>query len=85
MSKPTRAAWDERLMCHVFSLTYDFCNHTGQLCLLDADCCDMRGCVALFEGIDPKVTTINTFAGDRADTVYRKEGTEWNVLLPSEP
>jgi hypothetical protein len=83
MSKPTSAPWDERLKCHVVSLAYDCCSHTGQLYLLDGDCCDMTGCVALFKGIDPKVTAINTYSGDKADTVYRKEGTEWKALLPS--
>jgi hypothetical protein len=64
MSKPTRAAWDKRLMCNVVSLTYDFRSHMGQLYLLDRDCCDMTGWVALFEGIDPKVTAIKTYSGD---------------------
>ncbi len=66
-------------------MAYDFRSHTGQLYLLDGDCCDMTGCVALFEGTDPKVTAINTYSGDKADTVYRKEGTGWNALLPSTP
>jgi hypothetical protein len=83
MSNPRSAAWDERLKCHVVSLAHDFRSHTGQLHLPDGDCCDMTGCVALFEGIDPQVTAINTYSGDKADTVYRKEGTEWNALLPS--
>jgi hypothetical protein len=85
MSKPTRAAWDERLKCSVVSLAYDFRSHTGQLYLFDSDCCDMTGCVALFEKIDSKVTAINTYSGDQPDTEYRKEGTEWSALLPSEP
>jgi len=85
MSKPTSAVWDKRLKCNVVSLAYDFHSHTGQLYLLDGDCCDMTGCVALFEEIDPKVTAINTYSGDHADTVYRKEGKEWNALLPSKP
>ncbi len=76
MSKPTKGPWDERLKCHVVSLTYDFRSQTGQVYLLDGDCCDMTGCVALFQGIDPKVTAIDTYSGDKADTVYRKEGKE---------
>jgi hypothetical protein len=78
-----RAALDQRLKCHVISLAYDFRRHEGQLYLLDGDCCDMTGCVNLFEGIDPKVTAISTFSGDNADTVYRKEGKEWNALFPT--
>ena len=85
MSRPTRTPWDERLKCDVVSLVYDFRSHTGQLNLPDGDCCDMSGCLALFEAIDPKVTAINTHSGDKADTVYRKEGTEWKAFLPSKP
>jgi hypothetical protein len=85
MSKPTRALWDERLKCQVASLTYDFRAHKGQLYLLDGDCCDMTGCVALFEGIDSKVTAISTFFGDKADTMYCKERKEWKALLPRQP
>lgn len=81
----SRAPWDERLMCDVVSLSYDFRSHTGQLYLPDGSCCDMRGCVALFEAIDPKVTAINTHSGDKADTAYRKKGTEWKALLSRKP
>ena len=84
MSEPTRAIWDKRLKCNVVSLTYDFRSRTGQLYLLDGDCCDMTGCVDLFEAIDPTVTAIDTYSGDEADTVYRKQGTEWRALIASE-
>ena len=83
MSKPTRAQWDQRLKCDVVSLAYDFRSHTGQLYMPDGNCCHMPGCVTLFESIDPKVTAIDTHSGDKADTVYRKDGTEWNALRPS--
>ncbi len=83
MSRMTGVTWNERLKCGVVSLAYDFGSHTGQLHLPDGDCCDMTGCVALFQGIDPKVTAIHTHSGGQADTVYRKGGTEWNALLPS--
>jgi hypothetical protein len=85
MNRPTRAVLDERLMCHVVSLAYDFRNHTGQLYVGDGECCDMSGCVALFEGIDPEVKAVNTFAGDQADTAYRKKGNDWSVIPPSVP
>lgn len=77
--------YDERLMCEVVSLVYDFRRRTGELYLPDANCCDMTGCVELFEAIDPKVVAIDTRSGDRADTAYRKEGAEWKAFLPSEP
>jgi hypothetical protein len=77
MSKSTTGTWDNRLMCNVVSLAYDFTKHTGQIHLLAGDFCDMSGCVAVFEGIDPKVTAIDTFSGERVDTKYRKEGGGW--------
>jgi hypothetical protein len=85
MSEPTRAVWNERLRCHVVSLAHDFRNHTGQVYLLDGECCDMTGCVALSEEIDPEVTAVRTFSGDRADTMYRKQGKEWSAFPPSAP
>ncbi len=80
MSTPRRDIWDDRLICNVVSLGYDFHTHTGKLYLREGDNCDMRGCVALFEGIDPNVTAINTYSGDQADMMYHKEGKEWNAL-----
>ena len=85
MNKPTRGVLDKRLMCHVISLAYDFRSHAGQVYFPDGECCDMSGCVALFEGIDPKVTIVRTFSGDREDTVYRKEGKGWDIIPPSIP
>ena len=79
----SRTSWDERLKCGVVSLAYDFRSRTGQLYLPDGHCCDMTGCIALFQAIDPDVTAIKTYSGDKADTAYRKKGTEWKALLSS--
>jgi hypothetical protein len=84
MSKPSSGTWDKRLMCDVVSLAHDFSSHTGQLYLPEGDCCDMKGCVTMFEGIDSKVTAINTYSGGKSDTIYLKDGTEWHALMPSE-
>lgn len=84
MSKLSNGVWNQGLMCHVVWLTYDFHNHTGQLHLLDGENCDMTGCVALFEGIDSEVTTISTISGTKQDMMYRKVGSVWHPLLPSE-
>lgn len=81
MSKQIKAPWDDRLMCHVVSLAYDFRSHMGQVYMLDGNCCDMTGCLSLFQGIDPKVTAIETYSGDKADTVYRKEDEEWSAFV----
>lgn len=85
MSKSTGLDWDERLKCGVVSLAYDFGSHTGQLHLPDGHCCDMTGCIDLFQEIDPEVTAIYTYSGGRADTAYRKSGTKWNALLSNKP
>lgn len=74
--------WQERLMCSVVSLDYDFRERTGRLCMARGNCCDMKGCLDLFRGIDPKVKVIATFSGEKRDTVYRKENKQWNAYLP---
>jgi hypothetical protein len=79
MNMLTKAAWDDRLQCRLISLTYDFRTRTGQVYLFEGDCCDMTGCVTLFEGIDSEVTAVDTFAGDKADAVYRKQGRKWSA------
>lgn len=58
------------LMCDVASLTYEFNTRTGTLVMGDGDCCDMRGCIAVFQAIDPDVRQINTFSGRKRDTEY---------------
>lgn len=74
---------DERLKCGVISLSYDFCTHTGQLKLPETHCCNMPGCVALFEAIDSEVIAIETYSGNERDTEYRRTGDEWKAYLPS--
>lgn len=74
------------LMCHVHGLSYDFDARAGQLINAADECCDMRACVRLFEGIDPRVLRIDTFAGEKRDTVYmrpRKNG-KWEAYCPVE-
>ena len=82
-SKPD-GKYDERLMCNVQKLAYDFCTQTGRLDFPEGDCCDMSGAIALFTAIDPGVRQIETFAGGKPDTVYQRDGKggEWAVLLP---
>jgi hypothetical protein len=42
----------------------------GRLIMTPGACCDMSGCIALFERIDPQVRRIETFSGDKPDTAY---------------
>ena len=45
-------------------------------------CCDMCGCIALFEGVDPNVALIETFAGGERDTAFRRPKTGWEAISP---
>ena len=42
----------------------------------------MRGCIALFEGVDPNVALIETFAGGERDTAFRRPKTGWEAISP---
>lgn len=70
----------EGLMCHPMRLTYDFGAHAGIIALKDGDCCDMKGCIALFERIDAAVERIETFSGRNRDTVYALRDGRWDAL-----
>lgn len=82
MNKTSDDRWDERLKCFVVSLAYGFLSRTGRLDMIADNCCDFSGCLSIFEKIDPEVDTIMTYAGGEPDTIYRKEGKEWNAFLP---
>jgi hypothetical protein len=76
--------WDERLMCHVQRLTYDAQNRTGRLHFPQAECCDMRGAIKIFTGIDPEVQLIETFSGNEPDTIYQFNTAKrkWEAFMP---
>ena len=59
-----------KLQCTVIGVAYDFPSQTGRLIMTPGACCDMSGCIALFERIDPQVRRIETFSGDKPDTAY---------------
>ena len=44
------------------------------------NCCDMNGCIALFEAIDPLVKQIETFAGAKCDTTYVRREKGWRPI-----
>ncbi len=83
-------AWDfgfgkgvaKQLVCWPEKLEYDFVAHVGTLRLIAGGCCDMDGCIQLFETLDPEVRRINTYSGAEADTIYRKHQTEWKSYDP---
>jgi hypothetical protein len=74
--------WDERLLCHVKRLSYDFSTHTGEMYFPAGNCCDMDGAVALFTAIAPGVHLIRTFAGTEPDTIFRRHRGQWKASLP---
>jgi hypothetical protein len=80
MKELSSGTWDERLMCHAVSLTYDFGSHTGRLFLPGRDLCDTAGCVKIFESIDPNVTAIQTYSDNKPTTKYRKDGAGWRAI-----
>jgi len=84
MSNKYKGQWDERLQCDVLTLDYDFHTHAGKLHLVDGHCCDMTGCIKLFQSIDPQVIKILTYSGDDEDTSYRKTDIDWESYHPSD-
>ena len=72
MTKRNKAL-DSELMTEVDRLEYDCKARVGRV-FMPAHCCvDMTGTIALFLRIDPEVQTIETFAGDQADTSYHRD------------
>ena len=70
-----------KLMCNAKTIQYDFDKKTGTLIMLDGDCCDMSGCIAFFEMIDPDVRPIATISGTAPDTSYVRTGSGWVAHL----
>lgn len=78
-SKP-KAKWDERLMCEVEQMAYDFRTRTGRLDFPEMNCCHMPGAIALFTAIDPGARVIDTYAGGKPDTLCRLVDGEWTAF-----
>lgn len=74
---------NDLLKCEVISISYHFKASVGSLCMGEGNCCDMNGCIAFFEAIDPGVRVIDTHAGGEPDVSYckRRDGT-WTSLAP---
>ncbi len=74
---------EEQLRCEPWALAHDFRTHFGKLTVAEGHCCDMEGCIALFERIDPEVKLIETYAGDVPDTLYVRLSTgKWTAYRP---
>jgi hypothetical protein len=75
--------WTHRnLLCEPIRLEYDFQRREGYLWMAEGNCCDMPGCIEIFEAIDDEVLKIQTFAGSNPDTVYtRKDRGDWKAYM----
>ena len=79
MRKEEKARRNKQLMCSVTSLVYDFSGYCGYIFFPEYDCCDMGGCINMFEAIDPDISQIITFSGHKPDTIYCKKDGEWKA------
>jgi hypothetical protein len=79
---PTPGAefWHSECQCHLTGLSYDFAQHVGLLLMAEGECCDMTGCVRLFEAIDPNCARIETVSGKEIDTAYVRNERGWRAL-----
>ena len=72
------AVWREDLVCGLRGVVALLPEHQVQLLLAEGSVCDMGGAIALALDIDPRVTTVVTYSGDRMDTVYLlNDSGEW--------
>jgi predicted PhzF superfamily epimerase YddE/YHI9 len=58
------AGFHKELQTNPISIIYNFDKRTGILFMEPGTCCDMSGCIAFFERIDPHVQRIYTIAGE---------------------
>ena len=72
--------FDTRLHCFVDEIKYNFLTCIGEVHMPECNCVDSTGCAELFDGIDPNVKEIRTYAGKMLDTVYGKANGKWVVL-----
>jgi hypothetical protein len=71
--------WSEMLKTAVNNVAYDYRACRGTVHMPAGCCTDMQGCIDLFTGFAPDVIEINTFAGGKADTSYRRTGNTWSA------
>lgn len=75
------APFHPELQCFVVEIRYDFAQKFGTVVISHSGCTDMGGCTAFFERIDPTVRCIQTYSGNRADTVYRRNAVDqWEAV-----
>jgi hypothetical protein len=77
---PAGMSWHKGLQCYVKAIEYRPADRLGVLEMDSDSCCDMAGCIALFEAIDPEVENIVTRAGESPDTSYRRKAGRWQAV-----
>jgi hypothetical protein len=70
----------ERMGTEVRGVRYDVARRAGQLHISEGCRCDMQACIDLFEGIDPLVEVISTYAGASADSIYSRTNGTWSAV-----
>lgn len=70
----------EKLWCNAISVFYDFAGQHGVLIVPEHECCDMAGCVAMFQAIDASVEAITVLAGSQIDTRYGLTKDGWKAV-----
>ena len=77
--------WHKGMTTYVNAIHYDAATRTGRVYQPRGACCDMSGCIAAFEVIDPGIKRIYTFMGDQEDTsYYRLESGDWTAMVPND-
>lgn len=65
--------------CDAHRVTYDFKTRSGRLDIGNGGCCDMSGCISLFQQIDPAVASITTYSDGDIDTIYTRTAGKWSA------
>jgi hypothetical protein len=73
---------DSLIGCRLLAAHFDFEAHQARLMLAPGHCTDMMGAIEFCRGVDPDVTAIATFSGDKLDTRYRKGDNGWQAYGP---
>lgn len=82
MKQNTAEYWEDRLVCEIVRIQHNFKTHKSIIHFPAANCCDMSGCIRLFERIDKDVVQIKTFSGRDRDTMYKKnQNGIWQAYL----
>jgi hypothetical protein len=72
--------WSDLLQCFVLTVYYDPEAQCGDLHLPDRSWCDMSGCIALFQRLDPEVQQIQVWERSDRTNLYRRVGKRWEAM-----